>query len=157
MCDRFDTYGQTGGPDCRHQCLLVPSFHPAWLWTPKLTSPLWLSHPCRSQCYMACCWLWRTFVFLQWLFQQAINCGECQGSLATKSCTSWAQLDLFPSPLLAWALWNHRHTGLTVLLGPSTTCLLHIYTLCFFDSVMEWILRILHRTETHFDFLHLVS
>ena len=34
----------------------------------------------------------------------------------------------FPSPLLAWAMWDCTHDELIVLLDPSTTCLLPVYT-----------------------------
>ena len=34
---------------------------------------------------------------------------------------AWTQLDVFPSPSLAWALWGSTHVGLTVLLGPKCT------------------------------------
>ena len=48
----------------------------------------------------------------------------------TQFCSrNWTQLGVFfPSPLLALALWGRTHDSLTVLLGPSMTCLLLVYT-----------------------------
>ena len=93
------------------------------------TQPLWLSRLCRSRCHVACCWLRQALVLLHWFFQLAIHGSECLGSLTAESCSrAWTQLGVFPSPLLAWALRDWTHAGLIVLLDPSTTCLLPVYT-----------------------------
>ena len=70
-----------------------------------------------------------SIVLLLWLFQLAIHSSACLGSLTAESRgRDWTQLDAFPSPLLAWAVRDCTHAGLIVLLGPSMTCLLPVYT-----------------------------
>ena len=70
-----------------------------------------------------------TFVLLHWVFHLATYGSVCLGSLTAESCSrAWTQLGVFPSPLLAWALRDGTHAGLIVLLGPSMTCLLPVYT-----------------------------
>ena len=54
-------------------------------------------------------------------------------------------------PLLAHDQRDSTHAGLTVLLGPSKACLLPVCTLFFFDSAVELIIEIMHRTEVRFD------
>ena len=129
MCDCFYLRGQARGHDCGLNCLCAQYFHPAWLWTPNQTGPLWLSRLCRSRCHVACCWLQQAFVLLHWFFQLAIHGSVCLGSPTAESCSrAWTQLGIFPSPLLAWALWDCTHAELIVLLDPSMTCLLPVYT-----------------------------
>ena len=55
---------------------------------------------------------------------------QCMPSFLTaETCSrAWTRLDIFPSPLLAWALRDSTPASLIVLLGPSTTCLLLVYT-----------------------------
>ena len=63
------------------------------------------------------------------VFQLAIHGNVCLGSLTAESCSRvWTQLDVFPSPALAWAVQDFTHAGSIVLLDPSMTCLLPVYT-----------------------------
>ena len=119
---------------------------------PNRTGPLWLSRPCRSRCDLACFWLQQAFVLPHLLFQLTIPCSACLGSLAADSRSrAWAQLGVFPNCLLAWGLWDRTHAGLTVVLGPSMTCLF------FFHSIMKWILAILLRIEIRSELPELMS
>ena len=157
MCDRFYLHGQTGDRD--NVGSTIQSSHPAWPWSPNQTGPLWLIRLCRSRCHLACCWLQQAFVFLHWLFQLAIHGSACLGFLTAASCSrAWTQLDVFPSPLLGWAVRETAH------MMDWLFCLAHPWlTSCqptprfFFHSVVEWILGILHRIEIRFDLLHLMS
>ena len=106
MCHWFYNHGETGGHDSVG--ITVQSFfHSARLLTPHLTGSVWLSHPCRSWCHVVCCWLWWTFVLLHWILQLTVYGSACLGSLAAESLNrACTQLDIFSSPLLAWALLN---------------------------------------------------
>ena len=81
MCDCFYLCGQARGRDSVGSSLCAQSSHPAWLWIPNQTGPMWLSCPCRSRCHVACRWLQQAFVLKHWFFQLAINGSVCLGSL----------------------------------------------------------------------------
>ena len=149
VCDCFYLHGDSVGT-----AVFVYSLSALPDWIPNQTDPLWLSCPCRSRCRVACCWFRRTFVILNWLFHLSINGSVCQlVSLAVGSHSrAWTQLDVFPSPLFAWAMWGYKHTGLTAWFTHDSPT-----PLSFFNSIVEWSLGIPHRIETRIDLLHLVS
>ena len=145
---------------CGLHCLRVQSCHPdsvgstAIVYSPATlldrkppTRPVPCDWAVRVD-HVACCWLRQTFVLLYWLFQLAIHGSACLGSLAAQSPSRvWTLLSVFPSPLLAWALWGRAYAGLIVLLGPSMACLLLVYTprlllrhreVDFGDSASRW-------------------
>ena len=68
MCDCVSLQSQTGGHDSVCTTVLVYSLSSLLDWTPSLTEFLWLSHPCRSRCHVACCWLRWAFVALHCFF-----------------------------------------------------------------------------------------
>ena len=70
---------------------------------------------------------------------------------------AWTQLDVFPVPyLLELCETAHMLDWLLCLAHPwLASC--QSTPLFFFDSIVEWILGILHRTDIRFDLLHLMS
>ena len=160
--------------------------HFAWPWTPNQADPLWLSRPCRSRCHVACCWLQPAFrgfptrmvylcyipcfrytilvgnprfVFLHWPFQSAIHGCTCLGSLAAES-RSRAQTRMGGFFQFLTCLSSVRAAHVLDWLF----CLTHPWLascqstpLFFFDSIMAWILGILHCIEKRLELLHFMS
>ena len=146
MCDCFYLHGQARGRDSVGSTVFVHS--PSILLDRE---PPTRSVPCDWAVRVDHDVMWLADGFdmhLHWLFQLAIHGSAWQGSLTEESCSrSWTQLDVFPSPLHAWAVRDRTHAGLTVLLGPSMTCLLPVYTsfllwqhcgLDSWDSASHW-------------------
>ena len=148
MCDCFYLHGQSGDRVSVGSTVFV--YSPSTLLDREPTTRL-----------VPCSWAVRVDHDVTWLavgFDKNLYfcIGFSSWSFTVESRSRvWTQLGVFPSPLLAWALWGRTHAGLTVLLGPSMTC--QSTPLVDFYSIVEWILGILHSIEIRFDLLHLMS
>ena len=152
MCDCFYLHGQARGCDSVGCTVFVHSPSTLLDCEPP-TRPV----PCDWAVYVDHDVMWLAVGFEKHLYIcigfSSIHGSVCLGSLTAESCSrAWTQLGFFSQSLTCL----HMLDWLFCLTHPwLASC--QSTPLVFFDSIVEWILEILHRTEIRVDLLHLMS